>query len=225
VRKRRGEGMAIQFISVKCPDCGAELSIDNSREFAFCSYCGAKVMVHNDNEHIYRNIDEARIKEAETERILRLRELELEEKENNRGRKGILVAYGVALAFVIIGALICIATPAGAFGIMIGIYIALFAFMKSDDKKKKKSKYVSPSDAVITPQMLDCVGKNYNSVAMIFRSAGFTNVNPLPLGDLGMFNQRKNGQVETITINGSEEFDEGDVFPKSANILITYHSK
>lgn len=79
--------MAIQFVSVRCPDCGAELSIENGREQAFCSYCGAKVLVHNDNEHIYRNIDEARIKEAENERILRLRELELEEKENSRSRK------------------------------------------------------------------------------------------------------------------------------------------
>ena len=218
--------MAIQFISVKCPDCGAELSIDNSREFAFCSYCGAKVMVHNDNEHIYRNIDEARIKEAETERILRLRELELEEKENNRGRKAKLLAYGVALAFVLGGAIICIFAPLGGiWGILIGAYIAMFTYIKSDDKKKKKSKYVSPNDATITAQMLNCSGKNYNSVAMIFRSAGFTNVNSLPLGDLGFFNQSKNGQVETITINGNEEFEEGDVFPKNVNILITYHSK
>ncbi len=218
--------MAIQFISVKCPDCGAELSIDNSREFAFCSYCGAKVMVHNDNEHIYRNIDEARIKEAETERILRLRELELEEKENNRGRKSTLVAYGVALAFVLVGAIICIFAPLGGmWGIIIGAYIAMFTYIKSDDKKKKKSKYVSPNDATITAQMLDCSGKNYNSVAMIYRNAGFTNVNSLPLGDLGLFNQRKNGQVETITINGNEKFEEGDVFPKNVNILITYHSK
>ncbi len=218
--------MSIQFVSVKCPDCGAELSIDNAREFAFCTYCGAKVMVHNDNEHIYRNIDEARIKEAETERILRLRELELEEKENNRGRKSTLVAYGIALAFVLVGAIICIFAPLGGmWGIIIGAYIALFTFMKSDEKKKKKSRYVSPNYAVITPQMLYCSGKNYNSVTMIFKSAGFTNVNPLPLGDLGMFNQRKNGQVETITINGNEEFEEGDVFPKTANILITYHSR
>lgn len=103
--------MAIQFVSVRCPDCGAELSIENGREQAFCSYCGAKVLVHNDNEHIYRNIDEARIKEAENERILRLRELELEEKENSRSRKSRFIAYGVALGFVLIGALICIAEP------------------------------------------------------------------------------------------------------------------
>lgn len=40
-----------------------------------------------------------------------------------------------------------------------------------------------------------------------------------------MFNQKKNGQVESVTINGSDEFEEGDVFPKVSNVLITYHSK
>lgn len=32
------------FVSVKCPDCGAEINLDESREFGFCSYCGAKVV-------------------------------------------------------------------------------------------------------------------------------------------------------------------------------------
>ena len=79
--------MTIQFISVKCPDCGAELSIDNSREFAFCSYCGTKILIHNENEKIYRRIDEARIRETETERLIRLKELELLEKEQGDKRK------------------------------------------------------------------------------------------------------------------------------------------
>ena len=32
------------LVSLKCPECGAELDIDDSREYAFCSYCGSKVM-------------------------------------------------------------------------------------------------------------------------------------------------------------------------------------
>lgn len=32
------------FISVKCPDCGADIQLDDSREFGFCNYCGAKVV-------------------------------------------------------------------------------------------------------------------------------------------------------------------------------------
>ena len=32
------------FIAVKCPSCGADIQLDDSREFGFCNYCGAKVV-------------------------------------------------------------------------------------------------------------------------------------------------------------------------------------
>lgn len=32
------------FIALKCPSCGAEISLDDSREFGFCQYCGTKVV-------------------------------------------------------------------------------------------------------------------------------------------------------------------------------------
>lgn len=32
------------FISLKCPSCGADIELDNSREFGFCSYCGTKLV-------------------------------------------------------------------------------------------------------------------------------------------------------------------------------------
>jgi len=218
--------MAVQLIAVKCPACGADISVESTREFSFCTYCGTKIMMNNENEHIYRNIDEARIKEAETDRMIRLRELELEEKENSRGRKSIFIAYGIALAFVLVGALICLANgAAGAVGIMIGAYIALFTYIKSDEKKKTKRKYVGTNEVAITESMEDYCEKNFNSVVLLFRGAGFANVTAIPLNDLTMFNQRKNGQVESVTINGSDEFEEGDIFPKNSNVLITYHSK
>ena len=31
-------------IDLKCPSCGSEVNIDESREFGFCSYCGTKVI-------------------------------------------------------------------------------------------------------------------------------------------------------------------------------------
>lgn len=218
--------MAISFISIKCPECGADLSVENGREFSFCAYCGTKVMMNNENEHIYRNIDEARIKEAETERMIRLKELELEERENARGRKGLLIAYAIALAFVLIGALICIFNgTAGAFGIMIGVYIAMFTFIKSDEKKKKKRKYVGSTEVQISEPMTHYANKNVNNIVHLYKGAGFANVTAVPLNDLTIFNQKKNGQVETVTINGADDFEDEDIFPKSSNVLITYHSK
>lgn len=123
--------MSIRFIAVKCPQCEADLSIEEGRPFAFCTYCGTKVIIKDENEHIYRNIDEARIKESETERIVRLRELELEEKEKTHKRKTKMIAYGIALAFVLVGSLICIVSINGIWGILIGGYIALFTYSKN----------------------------------------------------------------------------------------------
>ena len=133
--------MAIQFVSVKCPQCGADLSIESNRQQAFCTYCGTKVIVHNENEHIYRNIDEARIKESETERLIRLKELELEEKENAKGRLTTAVAYVVALIFLVIGFLnMGSNSMIGLWGIIIALYIGLFTMIKSKDQKKKAVK-------------------------------------------------------------------------------------
>ena len=69
--------MAVKFISVKCPECGANLDIEEDRKTVYCSYCGRKILLHNENEHVYRYIDEAEIKQAEA----RLREVALAEKQ------------------------------------------------------------------------------------------------------------------------------------------------
>ena len=66
---------------------------------------------------------------------------------------------------------------------------------------------------------------NYNSAVMIIKKMGFTNVTAIPLNDLNIYNHKKDEQVASITINGNEEFDVDDVFPKDANIILTYHSR
>lgn len=35
--------MAIR--ALKCPSCGADITIDDSREFGFCSYCGTQIQI------------------------------------------------------------------------------------------------------------------------------------------------------------------------------------
>lgn len=32
------------FVALKCPSCGADIQIDDTREFGFCTYCGTKVV-------------------------------------------------------------------------------------------------------------------------------------------------------------------------------------
>lgn len=130
--------MAVKFTAVKCPSCGANLPIEEGRTQMFCSYCGSSIIMTNENEHIYRHVDEAGIKQAETERIIRIKELELEERAENRSRKGRSIAFGIALFFVVIG-VICVATGvyAGGGAIAIGGWIALFTFISGDESKKR----------------------------------------------------------------------------------------
>ena len=61
--------LGYKLISVKCPDCGQTLSIEENRTQAFCTYCGAKVLISNENEYVFRQVDEANIKKAETESV------------------------------------------------------------------------------------------------------------------------------------------------------------
>ena len=73
--------------------------------------------------------------------------------------------------------------------------------------------------------MMDCIDYHFNKAVQLYKNAGFININAIPLHDLTRFNQKKDGMVESITINGNDEFEEEEVYPKNANILITYHSK
>jgi len=59
--------MAIKLVSVKCPDCGQTLSIEENRTQAFCTYCGAKVKCLKSKRYI-SDIEKAKA-EVSTERI------------------------------------------------------------------------------------------------------------------------------------------------------------
>ena len=72
----------MKLISMRCPHCGAELSIDMERRQAFCQYCGNMLLLDDENTiNINKRIvDEARLKEAE----IRLKELEYQHEREIR---------------------------------------------------------------------------------------------------------------------------------------------
>lgn len=35
------------MIVLKCPNCGADLQLEDSKEFAFCMHCGTKILIHD----------------------------------------------------------------------------------------------------------------------------------------------------------------------------------
>lgn len=55
----------MKLISLKCPECSSNLQIEEGRDKCFCQYCGAEISLNDYySSHIYRKVDEARIKEA-----------------------------------------------------------------------------------------------------------------------------------------------------------------
>lgn len=108
----------VKIISLKCPECGADISIEEGHKQCFCQYCGAKILIDDGTTtHTYRKVDEARIKEAEVEREIRLKELELElydkqTKEKNQKLRhkylnaAICIAILISILFMIVGKII-----------------------------------------------------------------------------------------------------------------------
>lgn len=137
--------MAVKLITVKCPKCDADLSLEGGRDSYFCLYCGTKLIMNNENEVIYRSIDEARIKETETDRMIRLaeleireKELELKEREIEIERKNKAIGYKVAAGLAVIGVIMLIADSyLGAWMIIAAIVIAS---INHNDRRKKRDR-------------------------------------------------------------------------------------
>lgn len=73
--------MALNINVLNCPACGAALNPDAGFEQNFCQFCGARLVITNENEQIYRRIDEAAIKRAETDRIVQIKQLEIDQQQ------------------------------------------------------------------------------------------------------------------------------------------------
>ena len=130
----------INIISVKCPSCNASVPIEEGREVAFCSHCGSRMIINNENkkEFVYRYVDEAGVQQAETERMVKMRELDIAEKQQKSSRNRFIIWL---VALMILSLLGIIGLAAGIdglsscmlFAMMLGMLGAV-AFL---EKRKK----------------------------------------------------------------------------------------
>ncbi len=97
---------------ITCPNCGANLRIDDDRDIFFCEYCGTKIRKESDHsytkvEQEIRYIDEARLKEAE----LKIKELESENAPmpiKDFLKRMLCFVLGMIIIFAMQGILFCI---------------------------------------------------------------------------------------------------------------------
>lgn len=210
--------MAVNLISVKCPECGAVLNLEAGREQAFCTYCGTQILFYNENEYIYRHIDEAELKQAETDRIVWMKQMELAEKEradaekkraDAEKKKALKIKISIIMATVgiimmMIGFLAGSATGNSDSGFYMLFLIGFLLLMGAGYIWFFSNKEDYGDKAKVPSSISDYRRKSYSAIEAMFVSAGFTNVRCVALNDLmiGLF--KKPGMVDSITINGRE---------------------
>lgn len=228
--------MAVKFISIKCPECGAALDVEEGRQQIFCSYCGSKVLMQNENEYIYRHIDEAGIKQAETDRMIRMRQLDIEEKAavQGSGIKKILACVWLVLSLIIIA--ICIFKIAiqddFTTGFLMLFYIGgpivgggAYLIFKLLPEKETDKVLLSSGGIRLPKNIFPYSDKNFEEVRAALFSAGFQNVTCVNMHDLTFGLLQKPGKVESISINAEKVMTGGKVYMPNVAITITYHGK
>ena len=70
----------------------------------------------------------------------------------------------------------------------------------------------------------DFVNKNYKDVIASLEELGFINIVEEPMYDI-VFGFTSEGEVENVTIDGSDTYKRGDIFPKDVKIVVSYHLK
>ena len=223
-------------IALNCPSCGAELSVDEDREYTFCVYCGTKILLKDQNEKTTRHINEADVIRAKTEREIAMQELALKEKARQRDRTRLIlyIVWGVvSVLCAVIGYGFGFSSDEdvnvgfcmlGVIGLFSGLFCLISAMNGKDSEKEEGSSTASKSDVEITSSMENWNKKSFSAVSSIFRAGGFQNIQTVPLCDLKTEYDKKNEIVSSVLINGEEEWEEGDEFPADATILILYHS-
>ena len=236
--------MAINLISLKCPDCGASLEIEEGRRQCFCTYCGAKILIESDNEIVIREINEAEIKRAETDQYKaetdRMK-AETDQRINmikmKMAQKGTMHNSIITVASYIVAGLLGIVSVFGFLnslrggsdmaivsGIMPALLAVIIALIPSCIAEYMGNNDPTRPSIKIPTSINGYKRKSYQSIKTIFESAGFSNVICTPLNDLTKNTNRKMNMVDTITVDSELVTGGGQKFPKDATVLITYHS-
>lgn len=221
-----------------CPNCNANLTIDDKdREFAFCQYCGTKIML-DDYRSTHRVVDEAKIKQAEIDREIRLRELKIKEAQMNQKNQLRKVLTRIWIGSIFAVALLCVIVwliggRDGGFDAVTCLFFvggpvvgggAYLIFKVLPDKDTDKE--LLRSGGIKLPKSIFPYDEEtFATVESALRSAGFVNVSTINMHDVTLGLIQKPNLVESITINGEKVEHGGRVYVPTVPIVITYHGR
>lgn len=216
--------MSVKITSVKCPECGANLPIEEGRTQIFCSYCGTKVMVTNENEFIYHHIDETKIRQAEAESAVELKRLEMEERRIAEKQKVRKIKIIISIILGLVALLSFVVAYSKGEGVAIGMLSLIIIFFMWGLGNNKESDDGDERKVTVPMGIGEYEKKSYVAVEAMLKGAGFTNIKCVSLNDLTLGLLKTPDTVESIVINGKEINMGGKKFSPDATVVISYHS-
>lgn len=190
-----------------CPSCGATVEIEQDRKSMFCAYCGNQIHVDDGIKRIeitktinYHKTytDEAKIRENERKERIQLKQMEYEDKEKKRTDKIVFLCMGLLML------------------------IALFSFGMA--RYYEEAAKPDENEICIPFSSNDLEGENFELVISDLENAGFSDIATKTQADLVIGFITKERSVESVSINGDSDFDEGDIFPEDAKVVVIYHT-
>lgn len=234
-----------------CPNCGASLKFeDDNRDFGFCQFCGAKIML-DDYRSTHRVVDEARIHEDETNRMIKMREMEAAVQERKQKHEeelqrlqnenvhrqkiaklnfftSIIISI-FSLILIIIGVCLFQSTyenkPLSLFLIFDGIFVIIIyisIFCNTQTKNNSSVNFRALGYIQLTPEALAFKGKNYRNIQSIYTRLGFKRIVIVNMKDLTAIYYKSRGLVAAVTIDGSD-VKKNQWYDPNAKVVIKYH--
>ena len=209
------------MIKIKCPNCGADIQLQEGNAVSFCPECGKKLISKKKKEsnskaeilksrlslekekmETEKDIELERIQSAENvkQKELDLKRERLRHVESEKKRRFIVT---LIIAFVaVIGGVIIIPRVGHSFNKMV---------------ESENNKIRVPASAK------KYRGENYKEVVKELTDAGFENIEAEPVKSKVKGRLRKN-KIKSISIAGIDDFDEDTRFDKTDQIRIFYHT-
>lgn len=193
----------MKLVKLKCEGCGAILKVNEELKKVTCNYCGTEFLVDDEVKRVeitkninHHNIytDEAKIKENER----KIKELEYKDKGKKRDDIVIFVCFGIMIFW-------------GLFSMGMSFY-----YEKQSEPDKNELKVPMSANKY--------KGENYEIVVQQLEDAGFENIESKSINDLVTGWMTKDGEVESVSIAGDTQFEEGEIFSKDSEVVVTYHT-
>lgn len=223
-----------KLVPAICTQCGGQIEVDSTQEKAVCNYCGTSFFVekaisnysvqHANIQHV-EAVNIHNNKRGTVESVLNFvekqqgkkqkkiddekRRIEEEKKKQEEQRKKIM------------NQIFNKNYRKRNLGIFAAIVIVFFVIIVIGSMKEE----VNHDGEALTPGGLSYMqGKDYKDVVADFQENGFLNVKTEILDDLVTGWLIKDGEVETVTVDGDSEFTANGWYPNDVEVVITYHT-